>query len=387
MKKIFVSFQGINKYPEGMVRILYPIFEKFKDNNSVYFMSYCETKDKNLKRLFFYNKLKNLVTKILNKLNYNIGKIRYIQEILFDIFMYFKITEPSFIVTTALIPLTSKKNKMKGGINIFIAGNPYDRAICDDLLKEMQKHNITFQDAYTYNKRLNFIDNFLNFQDYIITQTSVTYTSYTNYGFKNIKNLEYHPIPNFANKEISQKKIDDKVTFLYLAHSVWLKGLYYLLEAWGMNNFDAKLIIGGYIHPLVAEKIVKFNNNVTFVPYIKYDNLNEFFSKGDVTIVPSLFDDHPATIIESLYFGLPVITTDKCGSSSLIKDGYNGFVIPPKNSDEIANKILWFIENKNNLQIMKENAKNSIKVYNVEKQINDYFEYINNIYQSNLGIK
>lgn len=368
MKLIFTSFQGVNSknIPQGMVRILLPVIDKFQELHA-YYVSYGSKKlgNKKIKELSKINRfLQKIIGKILQLLNVHYGIIRYLQEYLYDIFLSFKIKEPYIIVSTTYVPKTAEKNKKLGGVNIFLAGNPYDRYINKILQKEKILNNINFNDSYTYQKRLDFIDRFIAYQDHIIAQTQVTYNSFKLLAKKiDISLCEIHPLPPeelFANDSTITK--NNKLTFIYVAHTVWLKGLTYLIHAWNSIDVgDSKLIICGYIHPQVASKVNKYKNrNVEFIGPVPYEKLNKFYRMSHVCIIPSLIDDHPATLIEALYCGLPVIVTEGCGSKSLIKHGENGFIIPVADPEAIAQSILWFIKNQQQIELMSLKAKMTI---------------------------
>ena len=114
--------------------------------------------------------------------------------------------------------------------------------------------------------------------------------------------------------------------------------------------------------PVVENEIKKYENkNIKFIGPVNSIELNQFYRKSDVCIVPSLIDDHPATITEALYCGLPIITTQGCGSKTLIKDGENGFIVPIADSEAIAQKIQWFIDNQDKIGEMSSKAKQSIE--------------------------
>ena len=70
--------------------------------------------------------------------------------------------------------------------------------------------------------------------------------------------------------------------------------------------------------------------------------------------------------LEALGCGLPVICTTNTGINDIIEDGKNGFVISASNSNEIVNKIKWFINNKNKINEMRKNAYKTSTIYTWE---------------------
>lgn len=64
----------------------------------------------------------------------------------------------------------------------------------------------------------------------------------------------------------------------------------------------------------------------------------------------------PRVALEALAGGTPVIATDIEGNTEIIEDGFNGFIVPTKDADAIADKIL---ELYNNPQKLQEFCKNT----------------------------
>lgn len=379
MKITFVSFQEIDvsNRPIGMVRLIYPILNKIEFK--IYYLS--ENRGEDNKRIEevsqIYKYLKKILY-ILKMLRYSSGMVRYLQEYLFDWFLSFKIKKPTIIFTTAYVPRTAKKNKEMGGINIFLAGNPYDKKIFDLLKKEEIKWGVKLDDPYTLTKRINFIDRFLSYQDHVIAQTKVSYNTYLG----SVKNL------TLIKQKVNSKKLmenssdnvikNEALTFIYVAHTVWLKGLTYLIEAWqSIDNNNIELHIVGGVHKEVY-KIVrsKLKDNIKVHGSVYGKKLSELYKKSHVCIVPSLLDDHPATITEALFNGLPVIATDGCGDNDLIQNNRNGFVIPIADSNSIKEKINWFINNRNKIEEMSGYAKESLKTIELDHSDDLLVNYI-----------
>ena len=77
-----------------------------------------------------------------------------------------------------------------------------------------------------------------------------------------------------------------------------------------------------------------------------------------------------------MYCGLPVIVSDGCGSRTLVDEGVNGFVVPAGNSEMIAEKIKWFIDNKHTIDLMSKEASITISKVAVSNQDNIVAEHI-----------
>jgi glycosyltransferase involved in cell wall biosynthesis len=371
-KIVFVSFQGIrNGIPQGTTKGLMYRTEYFGENVSkdtklyVSFVSgYNGTADiRALSRIYWFL-IKTI--SVVNRYSFGLPSyvIRFLQERLFDFFLSLKIKEPSIIISTAYLYLAQRKNKKMGGVNIFLAGNPDDRDIHVLLRQEQSYHKVSFNDAYTYKRRIGFISKALNLYDHIITFSSVTYGSYLKrIPVQKISLVHSNSIPSrqiFPPNDFQKQK---EIIFCYIAHPFWLKGLPYLLEAWNkINPREAKLCIAGNINDDLQHVIDARFSNLAGVEYLGWvNNLNEFFRISHVAIIPSLLDAGPTTVAEAMYCGLPVIVSDACGSSELVKHGINGFIVPSGNSMAIAERIGWFTSNPERIDVMGKEATKTIE--------------------------
>jgi glycosyltransferase involved in cell wall biosynthesis len=317
---------------------------------------------------------------VCRKLLLHVGFIRFFQEVVYDFFLTSRVTAPVILVSTAYVPRLAKKNRKRGGKNIFISGNAKEEFIYRLLINEQKKWGIKFNDAYTFRPRVDRISRFLDMQDLIISQTEVTHNTYekkdvaTRFAF-----IESHVLPRERSPTITAKRNKDILQFIFVAHIVWLKGLKYLLDAWQMlGRSAAALTIVGDFQPDLLKYFKDLNNpSIKFVGQKNGKELFDIFSISHVCVVPSLIDNHPATIAEAMSFEIPVITTENCGSKNLITEGENGFIVPAGDSLALAAKIRWFCDNSNRIPEMGRNARKSILAVNQECQLEKVVTILN----------
>lgn len=386
----FVTFQGIIKgIPMGTTKFVIPIlssFEKEIKQRITYFVSNNQSKneDINIQEVSRSYKIALKFLALINRFVIKVPsyKMRFIQERLFDFFVYLRIKEPVVLISTAYLLKATAKNKKFGGINIFLAGNPDDYEIHHLLKSEQKKHAVIFHDAYTYEKRIKFVSRSVFSFDHIITFTISEYESFSKRIPKErLSFIESHIIPNPQTfPEIKYSK-NNEITFCYVAHPFWLKGLPYLLEALSSINIDgSRLRIAGRIDNQIRKFIDEHYTKLKNVEYLGWvEDLNQFFRTSHVCIVPSLLDAGPATIAEAMYCGLPVIVSDGCGAKSLVKEGENGFVVPAGKSEAIAEKISWFYNNQSQIPEMGKNAKTTINEFFKGDQNDKVAKHIFNI--------
>jgi glycosyltransferase involved in cell wall biosynthesis len=381
MKLNFVSFQGVHSdfRSWGMVRIMEPISDEIKCLHR-YYVSHSP---KGYKKFYQVSQIHKILSRLIwslgTRFKVNVGLLRYIQELSFDFSLSKKIQFPCILVSTAYIPRTARNNAEAGGFNIFIAGNPYDRWISSILENESIKNQVKIKNAYTFEPRLKFIDDFMLNQQEIISQSLVTHESLQG-RFSNTKKtlINYELLPDqhlFPDLLVRKREI---FTFIYVASTVWLKGLTYLIEAWrSLGNIGARLIVVGPIYQDVLKVIMnQIPQSIEAIGFVPAQKLNDLYRSCHVCIVPSLADDHPATIAEAMHCGLPVIATRECGSHVLINDGETGFVVPSADFVALANKIQWCAQHFDIVSEMGHKAKISIKKLDNKSQATNIARYI-----------
>ncbi|MGR3302279.1 MAG: glycosyltransferase family 4 protein [Candidatus Scalindua sp.] len=77
----------------------------------------------------------------------------------------------------------------------------------------------------------------------------------------------------------------------------------------------------------------------------------------DVFVLPSLNEGMGRVIIEAMALGKPVVASSVGGILDLIKDGENGILVPPRDSNALGNAILQLIRNKDLAEKIGNNGK------------------------------
>ena len=91
------------------------------------------------------------------------------------------------------------------------------------------------------------------------------------------------------------------------------------------------------------------------------------YQKADAVVVPSIHtkagnpDAIPVVAREAMATMLPVIATNIAGMPEVIKDGYNGFLVPEKSPEEIAEKLEYIINYPDKALDIARNARRTIE--------------------------
>ncbi|NLJ41812.1 MAG: glycosyltransferase family 4 protein [Clostridiales bacterium] len=104
------------------------------------------------------------------------------------------------------------------------------------------------------------------------------------------------------------------------------------------------MIIGdGPIMPDLKRKAagLKCSDRVIFSGYIK--DIWSYYETFDIFVLPTLSEGLGLSIIEAMSLGKPVISTKIGGIQEVIEHNYNGYLVTPGDSEELADAILYFL--------------------------------------------
>ena len=145
---------------------------------------------------------------------------------------------------------------------------------------------------------------------------------------KKILNPIYHTV--------SIKSIESRNGFVYAGRLESIKNIDRILRIFAMFPADFRhnnpFYIAGSGSQLVNLKNIvddlSLNENVKFVGSLTNNDLIDFVSTKMILLMASSFEGLPMAIAEALSVGIPVISTDVGDISRVIKNNYNGLLLP-----------------------------------------------------------
>ncbi|MDP8213930.1 MAG: glycosyltransferase family 4 protein [Candidatus Euphemobacter frigidus] len=160
---------------------------------------------------------------------------------------------------------------------------------------------------------------------------------------------KFHPHNRrFYRKEIrlSLGLTGEDIFIIFVAHNFRLKGLRSLLQALALlNNRDPEnhFVVGVFGSGKVKQ-FTSFSRKRGVRDKCKFISSNKeiqrYYAAADICVHPSYYDPSALVVLEAMASGLPVITTSYCGTSEIIKDGREGFVVrTPADFTELADRI------------------------------------------------
>ncbi|MEM2280868.1 MAG: glycosyltransferase family 4 protein, partial [Candidatus Bathyarchaeia archaeon] len=69
------------------------------------------------------------------------------------------------------------------------------------------------------------------------------------------------------------------------------------------------------------------------------------YQAADIFVLPSIYENLPFALLEAMATALPVVTTSVGGIPEVIQNGRNGLLSIPLDFHDLADKILYLLEN------------------------------------------
>jgi glycosyltransferase involved in cell wall biosynthesis len=140
------------------------------------------------------------------------------------------------------------------------------------------------------------------------------------------------------------------------------------------------IIIGG--GPLLRrlKEIYRNERRIRFIGYIPPQLISHALDSIDILVSPSYLENVPTILLQAMAKGIPVIASKVGGIPEIVKENLNGFLINPKKVEEIADKILFLLNNPKEARRMGENGRivvqNNYDIDIVIKKVIEVYESI-----------
>ncbi len=170
--------------------------------------------------------------------------------------------------------------------------------------------------------------------------------------------------------------INTPINFLFIGRLLKEKGIFEFIDAIRIvkkKHIHASFTVLGTIDfqnmgalkqevldQLLEEKLFEYPGHVTHV--------QDWIKASSVFVLPSYREGIPRSTQEAMAMGRPVITTDVPGCRETVVDRLNGFLVPQWDAEALAEKMCYFIENLEQVNIMGlESYKIAMKRFDVDK--------------------
>lgn len=177
-------------------------------------------------------------------------------------------------------------------------------------------------------------------------------------------------VPNAVDLDLFKpsKVKSNEPLFVWVGRFVPEKGLLYLIKAIELvvsKYKDAKFVLVGDGPVLLSiRKMVnksRLNRNVKFTGFLDSKSISNILSKATAFVFPSLKEGMPKAVLEAMASGLPIIASNIPGVNEVVKDKYNGLLVPPRNHHALAETIINIINDKGLVVKLGINARKTVE--------------------------
>lgn len=172
---------------------------------------------------------------------------------------------------------------------------------------------------------------------------------------------------------------NQEIKLLVVAKLIPMKGIENLIKATSIlsSRYNIRLVIAGKGNSEYENQLGKLardmnlSENISFAGFLSWDDsLREAYKAADIFVLPSLSEGFPRVILEAWAHGLPVVSTNVGGIPSVVRNGKNGILIPPRSVEDIVDGIKTLAENKSlRKQVIAGGYESLTEAYTREKII------------------
>lgn len=199
--------------------------------------------------------------------------------------------------------------------------------------------------------------------------------------------VKYELMNNVPSKKTNGSKKLLQIISVGRCH--WKKGYTYAMDAMAILTkekipFHYTIISSGKDNENILYQIhdLELDESVTFINGLPHDAVIERLSTSDLFLLPSVEEGISNAALEAMAIGIPVVTTDCGGMSEIIQNNINGFIVPVRIPELLAESIIKLIKmTPDAITQLINNAKQTIMESHlldkqVKKMINLYHELI-----------
>jgi len=193
---------------------------------------------------------------------------------------------------------------------------------------------------------------------------------------------------NFYNF-VPEQEHNFKLIVLFAARMIKEKGVFELIEAANTlrEKYEDKvtfLLCGGVDdNPnAISKETLEQCCDKEYLQWLGYrKDMKDLLEKSHIIAFPSYYREGiPKSLIEACAAGRPIITTNSIGCKDTVIDGYNGFLIPIKDSKALAEKLDILIGDKDLRTKMGENSRAlAEREFSIENVIEKHIEIYNRL--------
>jgi phosphatidyl-myo-inositol alpha-mannosyltransferase len=181
---------------------------------------------------------------------------------------------------------------------------------------------------------------------------------------------------------------DGHPNILYVGRMDKRKGFHYLMRALPQIRIavpDARLIVVGAFSDKDKAPYVRYAHalrlrNVHFVGYVTPKELPRYYRTATVFCAPSTgFESFGIILLEAMAAGLPIVASDIAGYRSVVDQGIDGLLVPPKKERAIAHAVVELLTDAKRRATMSQAGQHKAAQYDwdiIAQRVLAYYEQL-----------
>ena len=182
--------------------------------------------------------------------------------------------------------------------------------------------------------------------------------------------------PAFYEGSLWAFKNTEKCIIVTTSSDATYKGIDTILKCANVikNNSDIcyEWHVYGVNNPRIFEKFTKIDSqkvNVKFKGIVDSDCLKKKLVGADLYVNTSYIDNSPNSLCEAQIIGLPIISTNVGGISSIVKHEFSGVLVPANDPLILASEIIKLIKNPDKAMYYSQNGQKDASIRHDPKRI------------------
>ena len=200
--------------------------------------------------------------------------------------------------------------------------------------------------------------------------------------YNGVDTNHFKPDPTAKQRLIERyPQLSGQKIVLFMSHVTPQKGLHLLLKVLpslaAQYNDVSLLVVGGGDFLEGAKEMalhLGIDNRVTFTGMVDIESLPDHINAADLFVLPTLRKEGlPLSILEAMACKIPVITTNIGGNASIVKDGFNGLLIPPGDMTKLEASISLLLSDSELSHKLADNGYHFVQQkFSAQMMINHY---------------
>ena len=199
--------------------------------------------------------------------------------------------------------------------------------------------------------------------DRIIVPSRFSYRTFVEFGLAEKAIIVLPGVDTELFAPSAEAKNRDLFRVCFVGRIELAKGMGYLLEAWKRLNLpNAELVLVGEVKPEMKSIFEKFgSSNIRTTGMMTVGRVAECYRNSDLFVLPSVNEGLAQVLLEAMSSGLAVVASDRSGAEDCVTDGKEGFVVPARDVEKLADRVFWCYQHREETRAMGSAARARIE--------------------------